>query len=161
MRLHAKAVEDRIRGLFASGPPNGWLRGWDRDRGFNEFVQVVTPHEATNNTSFDYAFCNQFDVRVELEDKQHAVLTVLTSFVADVFSTHWTVYEPDGRSGGVVEGVIEGRELRTAVEGWLRERGFAELPDDLGAMNLNGIELELAGDENVTVEKCLFRDFEG
>lgn len=159
--LTREDLESRVREAFSDGPPNGWLLGWAEDRGFREFAQVVAPHKAANNTSFDYAFCNHFDVRMALDDAKYAVLTVLTSFVADVFSMHWTLYGPGGRGGQVVNDVPRGRALEATVQDWLAGRGFVSLPDRLGDVVLDGLELELSGEENVTLAKCVFQDFEG
>ncbi|MCB9577732.1 MAG: hypothetical protein H6717_11990 [Polyangiaceae bacterium] len=151
----------QIRRLFASGPPNGWLLGWDRDRGFDDLSALVAPLAATNNTSFDYAFCNHFEVRLSLAEERYAVLTVLTSFVADVFSVHWTVYDPGGQAGRVVGQPPEGKRIEADVRAWLGRRGLRELPDELLRQPIPGIELELSGADDVTLGKCLFRDSAG
>jgi hypothetical protein len=159
----AKLVE-RVRSAFAGGPPNGWIEEWAMDRHFSEFVQVVSPQKASNVTSFDYSFCNRFEVQVEgLGDRCYAVLTVLLSFIADVYTVHWTLYERGGRVGRVVEAPPseDAVKLQLRVEKWLAQIGFTRLRDDWYDIELNGILLELSGETHVTLGKCLFQDFDG
>jgi hypothetical protein len=160
--LERVALEAQVRTAFADGPPNGWLLGWPEDRGFDEFSRMAAPHKPTNHTSFDYAFCNHFDVRVDEPDANgYVVLTLLMSFVADVFSLHWTAYQPGGQGGRVVSEYPKASSLETRVRSWLAEKGFMSIPDDLFNMELPGVALELSGSQNVTLGKCLFRDHEG
>lgn len=56
-----KAVRDQ----FQNGPPNGWLLGWDEMRYFELLRNAAKPYGAINQTSFDYGFCNWFDVRID------------------------------------------------------------------------------------------------
>jgi hypothetical protein len=77
---------------FQEGPPNGWLLGWPRDRFFPQLAEAVAPERVENQTSFDYSFCNRYEVRVDGLAGNVAVLTIRISFVADAFSLHWTKY---------------------------------------------------------------------
>jgi len=159
----AKLIE-RVRSAFAYGPPNGWIEGWAITRHFSEFVQVVSPRSAFNITSFDYSFCNRFEVQVKgLDDRCHAVLTALLSFIADVYTTYWTLYEQGGRVGRVIEipPSEDAAKLQLRVESWLTQIGFARLHDDWYSIELNGIQLELSGETHVTLGKCLFQDYDG
>jgi hypothetical protein len=153
-----------VQRAFALGPPNGWLLGWSPDRYYAEFARVAADAAPQNATTFDYAFCNHFEARIDgLPHEQYAILTVLLSYVADVYALHWTVYEKSGRTGRVVEAApnTKAKCLQARVEEWIADLGFAGVPDAWLALELVGIELELSGTEHVTMSKCLFKDYEG
>lgn len=164
MDMNLTKLIERVRSAFAGGPPNGWMEGWALDRHFTEFVQVASPQKAVNVTSFDYSFCNRFEARVNgLVDRRYAVLSVLLSFIADVYTIHWTLYEGDGRVGRVIKAPpsADAAELQLRVERWLAQIGFTRIRDDWYDTELEGIVLELSGDTAVTLGKCLFQDFDG
>jgi hypothetical protein len=155
---------ETVRKAFAAGPPNGWLLGWLVDRHFSGFAQAASPVKARNVTTFDYAFCNHFEARINgLTGGRFATLTVMLSFIADVYVLHWTLYESDGRTGQVVAAAPseEAAALQGRIKHWLAKVGFLPLPDSWHELRLDGIELELSGARNVTLGKCLFRDYDG
>lgn len=147
----------RIQHEFRDGPPNGWLLNWPLVR-FKELRLVVAPHELENWTSFDYSFCNRFEVRIPNKGKSFYLLTILTSYVANFYSLHWTFYK-DGKKGKVVS-VDDSAliDLASRVREFLISQGMRELPLEWDLAEVPGVELELAGCDNVTVGKCLFDD---
>ena len=154
----------KIRSAFAAGPPNGTLEGWPRDRLFNELSALVAPARARNVTMFDYAFCNRHEATFSPnDDGSYAVLSLQLSFITDVYSIHWTLYDRGGRSGRVVELAPseEAERIATNVRSALALHGFAPIPLAWSSVPVGGIELELSGRVNVTVGKCLFQDHEG
>lgn len=155
---------ETVRRAFASGPPNGWLLGWPVDRHFPDFARIASPVRTQNLTTFDYAFCNHFVARIDgLAEGRFATLTVLLSFIADVYVLHWTRYDRDGRTGKVVAAAPseKAEALQLHVERWAAEIGFEPLPDRWYDVRVEGIELELSGASNVTLGKCLFQDHGG
>ena len=152
------------RATFAVGVPNGWVLGWNRVRFEKELAALACPFSCLNATSFDYARCNRYEIECRTDGaSSYLMLTVLISFVVDVFSTHWTRYEKGGRSGTVVatpnDSSFTGLEGRIAE--MLRSKGFRRLPDDLYNAKIVGIELELSDPGDVTLGKCLFEDSDG
>ena len=152
----------RIRERFSSGVPNGWALDWDRHRLESVVAIAAEPFECSNATSFDYARCNTYEVRVPVDEDSWLTLTANISFVDDYYSMHWTRYEQGGRSGAVTEPMDESLvDLSARVGNSLVAQGFAELPAEWEAAPLPGVELELSEDDDVTVGKCLFHDFDG
>ncbi|MEL6340959.1 MAG: hypothetical protein AAFQ65_13700 [Myxococcota bacterium] len=160
--LHRWQAE--VYDAFKDGAPNGWLIGWDRDRLLNEVRDIARLADGCiNATSFDYARCNRFELRIGAEDRQHWVLTVRVSFVIDAYSLHWTEYGPGDKSGRVVDGLDNKRTgtLENETRSILAGRGFAELPATWSALPMTGIALELSDPEDVTLGKCVFEDYDG
>lgn len=154
---------DAVRKAFSPRPPNGWLLGWDRERYFREFVRASAPARATNHTSFDYAFCNHFEADLrDSGDAEYLTFTVRISFIADVYSIHWTTYGDGGKVGHVVptpttEAAVE---LHKRIDQWLQTTTLAPLPDEWFELQVSGVQLELAGVIGATLGKCLFEDYE-
>lgn len=149
-----------IRSRFHDGPPNGWLLCWDETRYFALVSDAATPYPTINYTSFDYGFCNWFEVRID-SDHRYWTFTIKLSFIAPVYCVHWTQYESPSQ-GAVISAAPLGHQavednVRTAVE----RAGFFELPTEWYDQQVQGIELELSGTENVTIGKCLFSDYDG
>lgn len=159
-RLSLGDVTEAIRTHFREGPPNGWLLGWDERRCFVLVSAAAAPHPVTNHTSFDYGFCNWFEVRVDSETGEHYwTLTIKLSFIAPTYSFHWTQYEGPTQ-GSVIRAAPPGCEMvedrvRSAVE----NAGFVEIPDEWCEQELKDVQLELSGTQNVTLGKCLFTDY--
>jgi hypothetical protein len=161
--VHAALLE-RVRQAFASRPPNGWLLGWSVDRHFSGFARIASPVQTQNATTFDYAFCNHFEARIDgPAGGRFATLTVLLSFIADVYVLHWTLYDRDGRTGQVVAAAPseKAEALQLRVERWAAQIGFEPLPNGWYDVRVEGVELELSGASNVTLGKCLFQDYDG
>ncbi len=163
MTLDLACLSEVVREAFAPAPPNGWLLGWNRERYFREFAGAAAPARATNHTSFDYAFCTHFDADLQDSgDAEYLTLTVRISFIADVYSIHWTTYGDGGKVGNVVstprsEAAVE---LQTRIEQWLQGAALARLPDEWFELQVSGVQLELAGATGATLGKCLFEDYE-
>lgn len=155
---------DRLKALvvaqFESGPPNGWLLGWDRDRLYGVVSTAAKPEECVNATSFDYCFCNTFLVTPIARFDLTLRLTVRVSFVAPFYSTHWTRYGP--KTSQVVPVVpIEVAHIAERIRKALDKQGFAEVPLEWHDETVSGVVLELSGPTDVTLSKCLFEDYEG
>ena len=152
------------KATFATGVPNGWVLGWNRARFETEIAALARPFSCFNATSFDYARCNRYEIECRTEgEPTYLMLTVLISFILDVFSTHWTRYENSSRFGSVVptpnDTPLSVLEVRIAE--MLRARDFRRISDELYAMKIGGIELELSDPGGVTLGKCLFEDSNG
>src|SRR5262245_13681389 len=87
---------DAIQLQFGEGPPNGWRLGWSAARLQCELAELVHPGRLQNCTSFDYAFCNHFEIREGHAAEYYYVLTIRISFVQDLYCLHWTRYERTG-----------------------------------------------------------------
>src|SRR5260221_12863009 len=96
-------LKGHLREQFATGVPNGSTLGWNHDRLQSELAAAVQPLKVENCTSFDYAFCNHFEVRVEGgHPRGFYELTIRISFVREFFCLHWTRREPASRQTGTV-----------------------------------------------------------
>jgi hypothetical protein len=152
------ALRAVVRSTFANGPPNGWTLRWDRERFFSELTHLSDPYECANETSFDYSFCNRLVTTIDGQQRSWS-LTVRVSFVAPFYSLHWTRYrDSDVRVVPVVPGDID--VIRRRIRRFLDDQGFDELPDDWHDARIEGLKLELAGESEVTIGKCLFEDYE-
>lgn len=155
-----ETIISSIRNQFRGGPPNGWLLGWDESRCFPLVAAAAAPYPTINHTSFDYGFCNWFEVRIDdTSDGYYWTLTIKLSFIVPTYGFHWTRYE--SLTQGVVSPaapagyqVVED-EVRMALE----NAGFFELPAKWYEQELQGVELELSGTKGVTLSKCLFNDY--
>lgn len=148
-----------VESVFSTAPPNGWLLHWDRSRHFGDFSMLVAPLAAVNQTSFDYQFCNWFDVELPRTDGGTCVLTVMLSYVVPAASMHWTEYAPSRRQGAVVEvpscdGSVD---LQRRVERWVTDLGFVLLPVDEQAVVVGVTSLDLC-EGDATLGRCLFVD---
>lgn len=150
----------KVSRMFREGPPNGWVLGWNRDRFVKEISKLSHPGEFENVTSFDYSFCNSFEVSFRKSSDEFIVLTVRISFVANYFSTHWTQYSAGGRHGTVVEAADQDSATKVAerIRRFLTSEGFRELPEDWASMVVPDARLELS-EGPATLTKCLFDDY--
>lgn len=156
------ALKQKVQSAFQDGPPNGWLLGWPADRFFDR-IRAASPldHEVVNDSSFDYAFCNSFRVRPRDHKGSHRELIVKISFIADVFCLYWIGHSQAGKVSPVAE-APEGSDdhrFERRLATMLAEQGFDEFPAEWYETPLDGIELELAGEDGATLDKCLFDDF--
>jgi hypothetical protein len=154
---------EAVQKAFSPLPPNGWLLAWNCERYFREFARAAAPARATNHTSFDYAFCNHFEAELRGSgDAEHLTLTVRISFIADVYSIHWTTYRDGGKVGHVVPRPVTDSsvDLQKRIEQWLGTTALARLPDEWFELQLSEVQLELAGVTGATLGKCLFEDYE-
>ncbi len=157
-------LDDLIESIecqFRGGPPNGWLLGWDESRCATLVSTAAAPHTTTNNTSFDYGFCNWFEVRIDnTNDDLFWTLTIKLSFIAPAFCVHWTQYDRSTQGTFIPMAPAGYREVEKKVCAALESVGFFEISDEWYNVKLHGIELELSSEEHVSIGKCLFSDFE-
>lgn len=151
-----------VDAAFESGIPNGWILGWEESRFQAQINRCIHPHTVENWTSFDYAFCNNYEVIFRTNDRISYSLTILISFISDVYCMHWTAYSADGRSGRVVPTpeIATAMTIEKNLRLMLDELGIQEIPDEWLSEPVTGISLELSGERNVTLAKCLFRDYD-
>lgn len=162
MNISLKTMIDGLRQQFSEQPPNGWLLGWDRDRYFTLVKNTCEPFVVTNATSFDYAFCNRFEVGFEEpRGEGFLALTVRISFVFPIFALHWTKYKSKTLGAVVTQVAGEHRELEERVRRALESIGLNELPNEWSEEKVEGVELDLSDANNVTISKCLFEDYTG
>ncbi len=152
-----------VANRFRSGPPNGWLEGWEVNRFHAELLELSGKLTLANHTSFDYAFCNLYEVEVPGSTSDVLwVLTIRISFIVDAFSLHWTRYECDGRQGAVRTPTISTcRTIEAEVRRFLQNRAFIEPSVADCDSRVTGVELELSDPDMVTLGKCLFQDYDG
>ncbi len=161
-KMDWNSLEKEIQKCFRFGPPNGWLLGWDIDRGYSAISSVIAPLQVFNCTTFDYGFCNWFEVRLsERECGASWVLTIKLSFIALVYCLFWTYCE--NRTTGEVSEVIPSNCIAIEARAKKVLDGFElrELPPTWHLRIVEGVRLELSGNERVTADKCLFNDYEG
>lgn len=152
-------ITKAIHSQFHEGPPNGWLLKWNESRYFALVSDAAAPHRTTNHTSFDYGFCNWFEVRID-GNSHHGywTLTIKLSFIIPAYCFHWTQYE-NSTQGTVIHAAPAGYQMledkvRIAVE----NAGFFAISAQWYDVELEGVELELSSTEHVTLGKCLFTD---
>lgn len=161
-RFTLKKITETIRTQFQEGPPNGWILGWDSSRCFHLISAAAVPYPVANHTSFDYGFCNWFQVRIDGENEEcYWTLTIKISFIAPVYAFHWTQYGSKTQGRVIPAAPQDYQSVEDSVRLAVENSRFCELPVEWHDKELKGIELELSGSENVTVGKCLFSDYEG
>lgn len=161
--LNAGELCVRVAEKFRDGIPNGWLLHWDSQRLQSELTDASMPYSVRNRTSFDYSRCNQYDIEIAPQDSVFTyVLTLRLSFVLPYFCLHWTEYDASKTNGRVVamHDTI-GCELESKLRSVVERFGFEELPDQWLSVKIPEFKLELSEDENVTISKCLFDDYDG
>lgn len=135
------------------------------DRYSNLIKSAAPDAPFSNHTSFDYAFCNDYVLQfVEPPRSTPLTLTIRISFVAPCFTLHWTKYSVHRlNSGHVMPGsFVQSEQAKLAeqrIHAALDSAGLKQLPLEWSNEKINGVVLELAGD-NATISKCLFHDFE-
>ena len=148
-----------VRRQFRDGPPNGWLLGWDLNRYFSEITEAAAPYPVFNYTSFDYNYCNNYQIHVDSEGCKF-FLHVLVSYIAPVYSLHWTrlrnqTYAP------VLKPPIRYAFLENQIAAKLKDLGLMDFPSAWSEVKVEGVGLELSEPEDARLEKFLFRDFDG
>ncbi|HVW02579.1 MAG TPA: hypothetical protein VHB77_19640 [Planctomycetaceae bacterium] len=139
---------------FRSGPPNGWLLGWDASRCSERLRDAVAPYDLVNCTSFDYSFCNWYEVRFNRHRREAFwTLTAKLSFVAPAYCMHWNTAAPAAPA--------ESQHVESNLRTELERAGFFELPVEWSELAVPNVQLELSGARNVTLSKCLFCDYDG
>lgn len=154
----------QVRDAFRDGPPNGWLLGWDPDR-LIAGIQGLTPSDCqiSNRSSFDYSFCNSFEIKFPAVKNKYLVLITKVSFIADVFCLYWVRYKHKGGKGNVIPSpeTAEQCETEKSLRSFLEAMEFSELPAEWHSARVEGVRLELAECGSVTLDKCLFEDHAG
>ena len=85
-------------------------------------------------------------------------MTIKISFVVPAYVIHWTEYE-SRTVGKVISSPPDPfREIEMKVRMALETAGCFELPDTWLEVLISGVTLELSGNHNVTLSKCLFSD---
>ena len=153
---------ERVEAAFAEGPPNGWLLGWDEKRFERDLRQLADSAPVFNATSFDYAFCNKYEVEIrETSGEVYWILTIRISYIVDAYTLHWTEYRTTETGRVVGTPSIEAcRRTESAVLQFLSQVGCSDVSDNWYRHRIPGIRLELGGTE-ATLGKCLFEDYEG
>lgn len=158
MKLHE--ITDAVKRHFLNEPPNGWLLGWSEERLFREIQGIAAPFTAINHTSFDYCFCNWYDIHANQDDDDDRwILSVKLSFIVPVYCIFWTTYEGPTFSGQVVAAPKTISQLENSVRDFVEDAGFFKLPAHWHDIQVAGVSLELGGEINVTLDKCLFCDY--
>ncbi len=159
-RITIDDITESIHSQFDKGPPNGWLLGWDESRCFALISAAAAPHPTSNHTSFDYGFCNWFEVRIDSEgDDRYWTLTIKLSFIAPAYCIHWTQYESPTQGAVIPAAPVGYKIVEDKVRIAAENAGFFGIPTEWCEKQLLGVELELSGTENVTLGKCLFTDY--
>lgn len=153
-------LED-IQKKFSNGCPNGFLLGWDVNRFFQSIQSLFAGFKVTNDTSFDYSYCNSYVIELgKNADEEIFVLTLKISFIIDAYTLHLTRYSSNKRTGKVIsfESFSEYSMVVEKVKCFMEEQGFIEIQHNDMECLVNNVELELS--EQATLGKCLFDDFE-
>lgn len=160
--LTIEEIKKAIDNLFREGPPNGWQLGWSKARYFGPITAAAAPYRTTNHTSFDYGFCNWYEVHVDGSDKErYYIMTIKISFVIPVYCMFWTEHE-NNISGSVIElSPKEFKHIEDSVRCAVKKMGFSEISNEWHEIKISGVHLELGGTENATIGKCLFTDYAG
>jgi len=158
--LLLEEIVAQVREQFREEVPNGWLLGWDLNRGHAAIREATAPYRASNLTSFDYSFCNWYEVKVR-NGYQKWLLTVKISFIVSVFSLYWTRYKSSVEGFVMIADSDERRRLENRVRTAVSGLGYCEIDSAWLNLKVDGVSLELSDPEDVTLGKCLFCDFDG
>ena len=156
-----EVVIQKIKNAFSRGVPNGLLLGWQQNRHYDDIVHIAKPYRVTNDTDFNYSFCNSYNVDFNCDSSNYVyVITLKISFIADVYSIHVTRYTRDKKKGRLIHVFPDAglSILMQTVHGCMQDKGFVVLKNESLDLELDDLELELA--EVATIGKCLFDDFE-
>jgi hypothetical protein len=157
--LSLKEILQQVQLAFRDGPPNGWILDWDLHRYFSEIEEAAAPYPVINYTSFDYSYCNHYQIHDDSEGC-HFFLTILVSFITPVYSMHWTRLR--NQTGAVVlRPPAQYATLENKIAAKLKDLGLMDFPLDWSEMKVEGVHLELSEPEDATLGKFLFRDFDG
>lgn len=156
--LEAIIREAQVR--YSKGCPNGILLRWETDRFYQDLVEIFSDYKVSNETDFNYSYCNSYDVFLGKDEKSRSwILTIKASFICDAFTLHITRYK-NPRGGDVVP-IHQCGEFASAVvkvRNFFNDKGFREIDTFEMDVEIEGVNLELA--KVATVGKCLFDDFE-
>ena len=161
--LSLEEILQQVQLAFRDGPPNGWILGWDLNRYFSEIEGAAAPYPVINYTSFDYSYCNNYQIHDDSE-RCHFFLTVLVSFITPVYSLHWTGLR--NQTGAVVlRPPAQYAALENKIAAKLKDLGLMDFPPDWSEVKVEGVHLELSEPEDAGLGKFLFGismgDFEG
>lgn len=156
--MNRQEITAAVKARFRKKIPNGYTLGWDEARHYASFTKAVLPYELSNQTTFDYSFCNTFAVDIAGErGNHHWRLTIQLSFILPVYCVYWNEYQSTGQQFASASPedrqALEQRARKTA-----ESLGFTEFPSEWHDDPVEGVSLELADAENVTLYKCLFLD---
>ena len=150
-----------VKNKFGDGCPNGFLLEWDVNRYHSSIKEICRNCKVTNQTDFNYAYCNTYEIRPETRNTKFIYeLTLNISFIVDAFSLHWTKYTTNLKKGGV----ISSNEIEVEYDPtdglikFLEKNEYQEVKSDWFEINIDDVQLELA--EKATLGKCLFHDYE-
>lgn len=150
-----------IQTQFKKGCPNGNLLEWDRNRYSASIKRVSKKCKVINQTDFNYAYCNTYEIRPKsLNEKYIYELTLSISFIVNAFVYHWTRYTLDMKKGKVIpisEIEVEYDPTDELIK-LMKEYGYTEVVSEWFDRQIENVQLELA--ENATLGKCLFHDYE-
>lgn len=156
-QLPVQEIIRHIRSQFRDGQPNGWLLNWDESRLFTQVSIAAAPHEVLNCTTFDYAFCNWYEIPISTGHNDW-ILTIKLSFIVPAYCMYWT--EHDTVTGGSVAPIapMGYQNLEDKVRFAAESAGLFELPSEWHDHEVQGVTLDLSNTSNVTIDKCLFCD---
>lgn len=150
-----------VREKFSNGVPNGWLLNWDSERFSKELKELSNEFEFINSTSFDYAFCNSYNLFFPSQaSENYEMATIEISFIVDAYQIFWTEYFDYGKRGKVIPATTskKSKAVEIRIRSFLNEKGFTDCLLDWSEINIQNIQLELS--EKATLGKCLFVDYE-
>jgi len=150
-----------IQELFKDEIPNGLKLGWDRVRYSSTVKNICTNYEIKNCTDFNYSFCNTYEVLVlKGLNSFDYTLTIKISFIIDAYIIYLSRYSKKNMNGGLVDlnKCPKAQRLYENSKHYFTQLGFHEIDDSIVNEQVSGVKLELA--DNVTIEKCLFDDYE-
>lgn len=154
------AIIREVQVRYSEGCPNGILLRWDIDRFYQDLLKIFSDYKVSNETDFNYSYCNSYDVFLRKDEKSRSwVLTIKASFIYDAFTLHITRYK-SSRGGDVVplHQCAEFASAITRARSFFSAKGFREINASEMGIEIKGVNLELA--KVATVGKCLFDDFE-
>ena len=160
MLIELSSVIEKIHLKYSDSYPNGIQAGWDMNRFFKALILIFSGYKLTNQTDFNYSFCNSYDVVLDKNtDGSSSMLTIKVSYICDVFSLHMTRHGNRRKTQFVpLNSCNEFKNKAELARAFLIDKGFREIQPEEMDVEIDGIELELA--EIATVGKCLFDDFE-
>ncbi|VTR93352.1 unnamed protein product [Gemmata massiliana] len=158
LKMSLSEIVDQVQGQFRNGVPNGWLLGWKLDRGYATINESIAPHKAANMTTFDYCFCNYYELMIG-NDYPKFALAIRISFIVPAYSLHWTRYDSE-HSGVVTRDIpVAAVHIENKIRSTIDGLGYFELPSDWHDKEINDVILELSDTDSVTLGKCLFCDY--
>ena len=137
-------------------------RTWRRNRFESDIVAIAKNCDVNNGTSFDYDFCNLYQIfPVSKHELLEYELVVRISYVLDAYCTQWTsLRNRNPKNVQVVSGtdVLVERNPEEAIHALLKANEFFQVPQEWMNTRVEGVSLELSDPKHVTIYKCLFED---